>query len=118
MPRSVAMLLAALLSGLAAQQLFFARAAGVNVLVATALLLAIGWSLRPRTVRPDLGDAWLPVAAVTFAALATVRADAALVAFDAAAAAALALASIAALGGARITRYDARSLVDEAADGI
>jgi hypothetical protein len=58
------------------------------------------------------------VAALTFATLGTLRADAALLAFDAAAAAALALAWTAALGGARITRYDARSLTAEAVDGI
>jgi hypothetical protein len=114
----VAMLLAALLFGAAGQQLFFARALGLNVLVATALLCAIGWWLRPRAVRPDAADAWLPAAALAFAGLAAVRADPALLAFDAAAAAGLALAWIAALGGARVTRYDARSLMVEAADGI
>src|SRR5437870_6682596 len=102
----VAMLLAALLFGLAGQQLFFARAAGLNVLGATALFLAIAWWLRPRAVRPDRADAWLPPAALTFAALVAVRADAALLAFDTAATAVLALAWTAALGGARITRYD------------
>ncbi|MEA2662622.1 MAG: hypothetical protein QOH08_2194 [Chloroflexota bacterium] len=118
MPRPVATLLAALLFGLVWQQLFFARAAGVNVLVATALFLALGWWLRPRTRRTDLADRWLPAAAVTFAALCAVRADAALLVFDAAASAALAAAWIAALGGARITRLDARALVGELADGI
>src|SRR5256885_1884881 len=114
----VAMVVAAVLFGLAAQQLFFARAAGPNVLVATGLFLSIGWTLRPRTVRRDAADAWLPVAAVTFGALAALRADPAVVAFDALAAGTLGLAWIAALGGARITRSDARSLAAEAADGI
>jgi Domain of unknown function (DUF4173) len=112
------MMLAALLFGLASQQLFFARAAGLNVLVATALFLAIAWWLRPPAVRPDVADAWLPVAALIFAALDALRADPALLAFDAAAAAALSLAWTAALGGARITRSDARSLMVEAVDGI
>ena len=71
-----AMVLASLLFGLAGQQLFFARALGLNVLVATALLLAISWWLRPRAVGVDLADAWLPAAALTFAALATLRASA------------------------------------------
>lgn len=114
----VAMFLAALLFGLAGQQLFFARAAGINVLVATALFLAIAWWLRPRAVQIDVADLWLPAAALTFAALCALRADVALLAFDEAAAAGLALAWTAALGGARITRYDARALVAEAADGI
>jgi uncharacterized protein DUF4153 len=114
----VTMLLAALLFGLAGQQLFFAHAAGLNILVATALFLAIAWLLRPPAVRPDVADAWLPVGALIFAALDALRADSALLAFDAAAAATLALAWTAALGGARITRSDARSLMVEAADGI
>jgi hypothetical protein len=114
----VAMLLAALLFGVSGQQLFFSRAPGLNVLVAVALFLAIGWWLRPRTVRLDLADAWLPLAALAFGALTTLRADPALAAFDAVAAAVLALAWIAALGGARITRYDVRSLGGEVADGI
>jgi hypothetical protein len=118
MPRSVATVLAALLLGAAGQQLFFARAAGLNVVLATALLLASGWWLRPRAVRPDRADRWLPVGALTFATLAAVRADPALVAFDAAAALGLALAWIASLGGTRITRCDARALVAEAIDGI
>ena len=114
----VAMLCAALLFGVAGQQLFFARELGLNVLVATVLLLAIGWWLHPRAVRVDRTDAWLPVAALIFAALATLRADTALLAFDAVAAAVLSCAWIAALGGARITRYDARALLAEASDGI
>jgi len=113
-----AVLLAALLFGLVGQQLFFARSAGLNVLVATTIFLGIGWWLRPREVRVDPADAWLPVAAVVFASFATLRADPAVVAFDALAAAALALAWIAALGGARVTRYDVRSLVAETVDGI
>ncbi|HEV2011462.1 MAG TPA: DUF4173 domain-containing protein [Candidatus Limnocylindria bacterium] len=114
----VATLLAALFFGIAGQQLFFARAAGVNVLVATALFLALGWSLRPRERRPELADRWLPVAALAFAALCVIRADAALVSFNVAVAAALAVAWIAALGGARVTRLDARALGWEVADGI
>lgn len=113
-----AMLLAALLVGATGQQLFFARAPGINVLVATVLFLGIGWWLRPRAVRLDRADAWLPIGALAFASLATLRADRALVGFDAVAAAVLAAGSIAALGGARITRYDARALAAEAADGI
>jgi len=114
----VAMLFAALLFGLAGQQLFFARGLGLNVLVATVLLLAIGWWLRPRSVRVDRTDTWLPVVALIFAALATLRADTALLAFDAVGAAVLSCAWIATLSGARITRYDARALVAEASDGI
>jgi len=56
----VAIVLAAVLFGLAAQQLFFARAPGLNGLGATTLFLLIGWWLRTRMVRSDIADAWLP----------------------------------------------------------
>jgi len=118
MRRPLATLFAALGFGIAGQQLFFARAAGMNILVATVLFLALGWWLRPRDRRPDVADAWLPVAASTFAALCAIRADAAVAGFDAAAAVVLTGAWTAALGGARITRLDARALAIEVADGI
>jgi hypothetical protein len=114
--RPVATLFAAVFFGVAGQQLFFARAAGANVLVATVLFLGLGWWLRPRDRRPDLLDGWLPIAAVTFAALCVVRADAALLLFDAAAAAALALAWTVALGGTPVTRLDVRALALEVID--
>jgi hypothetical protein len=112
------MLLAALLFGALGQQLLFARAAGLNVLLATGLFLGLAWWLRPRARRIDVADLWLPGAALVFAAFCAIRADATLLLFDAAATAALAAAWIAALGGARVTRLDARALVVEAADGI
>ncbi len=118
MRSAVAMLLAALLFGVAGQQLFFARSAGVNVLLATTLLLAMGWWLRPRERRPDLADSWLPLAALVFAALCVIRADPALLAFNIASTVALAAAWFAALGGARITRLDMRAVLAEAADLI
>lgn len=114
----VATLLAALLFGIVGQQLFFARAAGVNVLLATALFLAATWWLRPRERRADVADLWLPVAALVFAALCVIRADAVLVFFNGAASAGLAIGWVAALGGARLTRLDARALAGEVADGI
>ena len=117
-PRPVATLFAAVFFGVAGQQLFFARAAGANVLVATVLFLGLGWWLRPRDRRPDLLDGWLPIAAVTFAALCAIRADAALLLFDAAAAAALALGWTVALGGTPITRLDLRALWIELIDAI
>jgi hypothetical protein len=116
--RPVATLFAALAFGIAGQHLFFARAAGLNVLVAAVLFLALGWWLRPRDRRLDVADAWLPVVALLFATLCVIRADAALVGFDAAVAVVLALAWTAAQGGARITRLDAHGLAMEVADGV
>ena len=71
----VAMLLAAVAFGLAAQHLFFDRAAGANVLVATGLLLGIAWAARPPGRRPDVADLWLAPAALTFAAWCAIRVD-------------------------------------------
>ena len=53
------MVLAAIAFGLAAQQLFFDRAAGANVLVATALFLGLAWAARRPGTRPDVADLWL-----------------------------------------------------------
>jgi hypothetical protein len=117
-PRPVATLFAAVLFGVAGQQLFFARAAGANVLVATALFLGLGWWLRPRDRRPDLVDGWLPIAALIFAALCMVHADAPLLLFDALAAAGLALGWTVALGGTPVTRLDVGALVMEMVDAI
>ena len=112
----VAMSLAALLFGLAGQQLFFARAAGLNVLLATALLLALAWWLRPGDVDLDLADIWLPAAAIVFAAFCAIRTDAALVAFDGAAAGGLTIGSLIALGGTKVARLDAAAIATELAD--
>ena len=114
----VATLLAALLLGIVGQQLFFAHPAGVNVVIAAALLLTCAWYLRPRDRRPDLVDVWLPVGSLTFATFCAIRADAALLAFDACVAVALAGASIAAQSGVQVTRLDLRPLLLEAADLI
>ena len=117
-PRPVATLFAALFLGVTGQQLFFARAAGANVLLETVLFLGLGWWLRARDRRPDRSDGWLPIAAVTFAALCAVRADAALLFFDVVAAAALAFAWAVALGGTPITQLDVRALAIEVIDAI
>lgn len=118
MRRPVAVLLAALLAGIAGQQLFFARAAGVNVLIATVLLLSLAWWLRPSDRRTDAADAWLPAAALIFATFCAIRADASLLAFDTGAAAALAAASIVALSGSSVMRLDLRALMLEVTDLI
>lgn len=112
------MLSAALLFGVIGQQLFFARAIGLNVLVTIGLLLTIGWWLSPRARRIELADAWLPAAAVVFAALCAIRADLALLLFDAAASAVLAGAWMVSLGGAPVSRLEARALASEVAHAI
>ncbi|HEX5827241.1 MAG TPA: DUF4173 domain-containing protein [Candidatus Limnocylindrales bacterium] len=82
------------------------NAAGVNTVLVMAFLLGAagvvaGWDgLR----RMDPADAWLPAAALAFAAMPAVRADDWLVTVDLLLAAALGLGTIACLGGARITR--------------
>lgn len=114
----VAIALAALLFGVAGEQLFFARAAGLNVLVATTAFLVLGWWQRRRGVRFDPLDLWLPAAAVAFAALCAVRTDAAVVAFDAAVSATMAVATLVALGGVGVTRLEARAVSAEGVDLI
>ncbi len=98
---AVGTLLVASVFGIAAQLLFFGKLLGVNAVIAVALFLAIAWSLRERTV--SRVDAWMPIAALVFAALLAIRTDHAVVVFDALAALSLAFGSVAALGGARLT---------------
>jgi len=57
---SPAMLLSlALVFGLVAQWLFYRTALGINVGVASVLVLAISWRLRPNGVRVDRLDRWI-----------------------------------------------------------
>lgn len=85
--------------GVLGQLLFFAPGLGLNVPLAVAAILLAGWRLRPpdRPLRPT--DAWLPAAALAYAAFVALRGDSTLVALDLLAALVLTGASLAALGG-------------------
>ncbi|HSL76879.1 MAG TPA: DUF4173 domain-containing protein [Candidatus Limnocylindrales bacterium] len=79
-------------------------AAGINVPLMTATVLAAAWVLRRRGRAPDPLDAWLPIAAIVLAAFVAVRADPFLAALDLAGAAAFTGASVAAFSGLAVTR--------------
>jgi hypothetical protein len=111
--RAATIVLAAAAFGLVAQYLFARERAGLNVVVATALFLAVAWRLRAFGRDPSVRDAWLPAGALAFAAFCAVRVDAPLVVFDALAALALSIGSVLALRGTRVTGLALRPLVAE-----
>ncbi len=112
--RAVVVVLAAVAFGLAAQYLVVRERAGVNVLVATALFLGLAWRLGPPVAAPRPREAWLPASALAFAACCAIRTDAPLVAFDAAAALALSLGSLAAFRGVAISTLPFADVLREA----
>lgn len=111
-PRRAAVLLATGAGlGLVAQLLFFAVPLGINVVLMIAALLCAGWITRRPGTRLDPIDAWLPLGAVVLAAFVAVRTDPVLVTLDTFGAVAFAGASVAALGGVRVTRCSAAQVV-------
>jgi hypothetical protein len=105
-PAARQVLLLALGLGVLADVAVPGNAAGVNAaLIMVALLVAAAAVAgREGLRRADPVDAWLPVAAVAFAAMPAIRTDDWLVAADLMLAGALGAGSIACLAGARITR--------------
>ena len=105
-------LLAAAVVGIVAQALFVGLAFGVNVVVATALVLAAAATLgRLAGRRPDPLDGWLPIAAGLVAAGTALRSDDTLMFLDAVTAATLVGASVAAFAGAAVTRRSTLAIV-------
>ena len=94
----------AIAAGFLAQLLFVGQLLGVNFPIWITAVLAGAWFLRPRTATFDRLDAWMPVAAVTFALFVSLREDGMLLAFDLLAACLLTLASVVAFGGHALTR--------------
>ncbi|HET9522270.1 MAG TPA: DUF4173 domain-containing protein [Candidatus Limnocylindrales bacterium] len=109
MDRIVALrcLTAAALIGIASQALFFRTAPGLNaLLIALAVLLAgvaVAWPVR----RIDLPDLWIPIATVAVVAMVAIRTDETLVFLDVVTGMTLLGASMAAIGGGRLTRRSA-----------
>ncbi|HET8567414.1 MAG TPA: DUF4173 domain-containing protein [Candidatus Limnocylindria bacterium] len=97
--------------GVAAQLLFFAKAPGINAAIAALLFVGVVLAVR----RPALVDLWLPVGALAFAGLVAIRSEPAVVAFDALAAAGLAVAT-AASASRRITTLPLLALAREAGE--
>jgi hypothetical protein len=73
----------ALAFGALAQYLFYRSALGINVGIASVVILAVAWRLRPTGARVDRFDLWIAPAAIIFAFLPALRVDLMLVLFDA-----------------------------------
>jgi hypothetical protein len=72
----------ALAFGLLAQYLFYRTALGINVGIASAVILAVAWRIRPQEARVDRLDRWIAPAATVFAFLPALRVDLMLLLFD------------------------------------
>jgi hypothetical protein len=109
-------LLLAIAVGVVVDVTTIGHAAGLNAAVVIAALLASAVAVAgPAGLRRvDPADGWMPVAALVLAAMAAVRADPWLVSADLVLASALALGTIAALAGARITRGAVPRVIDAA----
>jgi hypothetical protein len=103
-----AIAVAAVAIGLLAQWLFIGALVGINAPIALAALLLAAWLLRPPgRPRPRTRDAWLALAAVTFAAFAALRGDVNLVDLD--------LLAALGLGGGAIATFAGVPTIDQAA---
>jgi uncharacterized protein DUF4153 len=111
--RALAAVALAVLLGVVAQLLFFHEPLGLNAFLVTALFLAAAWTQRDRALVVRRRDLWLPAGALVFAALCAVRADAPLIAFDALAALACAVASVAAWSGVPVSALPVAGVVAE-----
>jgi hypothetical protein len=122
MPRSIAVriLALALAVGLLAAVTLPGNTNGVNVplLVAALLAAAVAVGGEAGLRRVDPADAWLGPTGLLLAAMTAIRTDPWLVALDMLAAASLAAAAIATLGGARVTRGPAVQVIGSAVGAI
>lgn len=118
MPRAAALrvLALALAVGLVAAITWPGNTIGLNapILVAALMAAAIAATGEDGLRRMDPADAWLAPAGLLLAAMTAVRTDPWLVILDLGAAGTLAVAWIAALGGARVTRGSAFSVMGSA----
>ena len=104
--------LAALAIGLLAQFLFIDAGLGINVPIATALIIGAGWAVRDRSApAPRWADAWLAPGALVLSAFVALRGDRALVALDILGALALSGAALASFGGVRVLERPAAGVV-------
>jgi hypothetical protein len=109
---SPAMLLSlALPFGLLAQWLFYRSALGINVGIASAVVLAVAWRLRPAGARVDPLDRWIVPAGVVFASLPALRADLMLLLFDVPATIVLVAMASVSFAGVPLTRRAVDALV-------
>jgi hypothetical protein len=112
-PTATRALIGAILIGGIAQAWLFRTTLGINVVLLTMAVLAVGWIIARRAGRGDRIDRldwWLPVATVVVAGTIALRSDPTLLFLDAVTAATLLGASMAALGGAAVTRRSALAI--------
>jgi hypothetical protein len=105
------LLLTAVAGGFVAQTLFVGQALGINVPIWSTLVLVAAVLVRRGTAQLDRADAWLPPAALVFAAFVAIRGDPALLFLNTLASWTLLAASVAALRGVAITRGTWSALV-------
>ncbi len=94
----------ALAFGVLAQYLFYRSALGINLGIASALILALAWRLRPAGARVDRLDRWILPAAIVFAVLPALRVDLMLLLFDMPATLVLVTMAAVSFGGVPLTR--------------
>lgn len=98
---------AAVAIGLLAQWLFVDALLGINAPIALAALLGAAWLIRPAgRPHPRWRDAWLAIAALTFASFAALRGDMNLVDLD--------LLAALGLGGAALASFAGLPVIDQA----
>ena len=96
----------ALVFGALAQALFFRSALGVNVGIASAVVLAAAWRLRPSGARVERLDRWIAPAAIVFAFLPALRVDLMLLLFDLPATLVLVTMAAVSFAGVSLTRLE------------
>src|SRR5437867_1018341 len=101
----------ALVFGALAQALFFRSALGINVGIASAVVLAAAWRIRPSRARVDRLDRWILPAAIVFAFLPALRVDLMLLLFDVPATLVLVTMAAVSFAGVPLTRRAADILL-------
>ena len=94
----------ALVFGVLAQYLFYRSALGLNIGIASAAVLTVGWRLRPPRARVDRLDRWILPAAIVFAFLPALRVDPMLLVFDVPATLVLVTMAAVSFAGVPLTR--------------
>ena len=90
--------------GVLAQYLFYRTALGINVGIASVVVLAVAWRLRPTGARVDRLDRWIVPAAIVFAFLPALRVDLMLLLFDVPATLVLVTMAAVSFAGVPLTR--------------
>ncbi len=90
--------------GVLAQYLFYRSALGINVGIASVVVIAVAWRLRPAGTRVDHADRWIAPAAIVFAFLPALRVDLMLLMFDVPATLVLVTMAAVSFAGVPLTR--------------